>query len=252
MKRERTVLHRQRCRRICQLSFAPLERRLLFSTVDGLAVDDRNAAGAANLDDGPVPGTAIHADLTTGVSLPQISGRIFFDDNHNGTFEFSDPEAYAMVYADVNGNGIYDPGEPTATGGYGSYSLVLPAGMTVTLRAVPGEFETLAAPLEGIPLTAKPGDSLGGRNFIFDGPPVVSGRVFNDANGNRRIDRGEAGVPGVQLWVDANQNGQLDVGERTATTDGNGLYAFIGPNSGSGSIHLVPPAGLLSEWLSQD
>ncbi|HEY7115320.1 MAG TPA: dockerin type I domain-containing protein [Tepidisphaeraceae bacterium] len=246
----KSVSQRQRRQLIRHPALGLLEPRLLFSTVDGLTKSDQGAAGAYDPDAEPI--TTIHADLNAAaVALPQVNGRIFFDDNHNGTFEFSDPEAYALVYADVNGNGIYDPSEPVATGGYGSYSLILPAAMTVTLRAVPGEFETLASPLQGIPLTVNLGDSLGGRNFIFDGPPVISGHVFNDVNGNRRVDRGETGVPGVQLWDDANENGLLDPDERTTTTDGNGLYAFIGPRSVSTHVHLVPPAGLLSEWQSQ-
>jgi hypothetical protein len=224
-----------------------LESRFLFSTVEELVNSNQDTVGP---DPNAVPIAKIQADLNVAGALPRIDGRVFFDDNHNGTFEFSDPDAYAMVYADVNGNGMYDPSEPAATA-YGSYSLILPAAMTVTLRAVPGPFEILAAPLQGIPITVHLGDSLGGRNFIFEGTPAISGHVFKDANGNRRVDRGETGVPGIQLWDDANQNGQIDMGERTTTTDVNGLYAFIGPQSSSAHIHIVPPAGLLSEWQSQ-
>lgn len=62
-------------------------------------------------------------------------------------------------------------------------------------------------------------------------PPVVgtatiAGVVFDDADGNTWRDNNESGVSGRQVFIDANNNGALDTGEKTATTDDGGYYEF--------------------------
>lgn len=58
-------------------------------------------------------------------------------------------------------------------------------------------------------------DQLGTSNFASN----ISGRVFNDANGNGVFDPGETGVAGQTVWVDRNGNGLLDSYTLTADPD---------------------------------
>jgi hypothetical protein len=68
---------------------------------------------------------------------------------------------------------------------------------------------------------------------------LVTGTVFQDLNDNGAHDANEPGLPGRLVYVDANNNGQLDPGEVTGTTDADGHYELALP-PGSYSIRLVP------------
>jgi len=57
---------------------------------------------------------------------------------------------------------------------------------------------------------------------------ALTGLKFNDLNANGIQDAGEDGVAGVTIFIDSNQSGDFDVGERTTVTDVNGNYTFFG------------------------
>jgi len=65
-------------------------------------------------------------------------------------------------------------------------------------------------------------------------PPKKSGIKFNDVNGNGVYEPnlGETTLPGWTIYVDYNDNGQLDSGEPFAVTNANGFYEItdINPN----------------------
>ena len=65
---------------------------------------------------------------------------------------------------------------------------------------------------------------------------VISGIEFEDTNGNGVQDVGEPGLPGVTIYLDANENGALDSGEETRLTGSDGSYAFLNLMPG---IHTV-------------
>jgi len=54
----------------------------------------------------------------------------------------------------------------------------------------------------------------------------ISGYKFNDLNGNGIIEQ-EPGLVGWTIYLDRNQNGQLDGSEASVLTDQNGYYEFI-------------------------
>lgn len=69
---------------------------------------------------------------------------------------------------------------------------------------------------------------------------AVSGRIFNDLNGNGLFDAGEQGVAGVTVnLLAAGTQNQL----RTTTTDAQGNYQFANLPAGTYDIQLVRPAG---------
>jgi hypothetical protein len=61
------------------------------------------------------------------VAAGHVTGAIFLDANANGSFDAADSQLGAhAVFADLNGNGVPDPGETsTATAADGSYDLIL-------------------------------------------------------------------------------------------------------------------------------
>ncbi|MDV3256199.1 MAG: hypothetical protein LOX97_00100, partial [Sphingomonas sp.] len=73
---------------------------------------------------------------------------------------------------------------------------------------------------------------------------TLTGTKFEDLDGDGIKDPGEGPIEGVTIFIDANQNGMLDVGERTTLTDAEGNYTFHGVATGQTVwIDEVVPAG---------
>jgi hypothetical protein len=91
------------------------------------------------------------------------------------------------------------------------------------------------------------GGLFGGQQFPtfqFAGSDV-SGHAFQDNNRNGARNQGEPALAGVTMYLDANNNGQLDSGEPTDITDGAGAFAFHNPPNGSYTLREVVPAGMM-------
>lgn len=59
-----------------------------------------------------------------------------------------------------------------------------------------------------------------------DVPTLITGTVFDDANGNGTRDGGEPGLAGWTAYADNNRNGVFDPGEASALTDADGIYSL--------------------------
>jgi len=155
-----------------------------------------------------------------------ISGFKFEDLNGNGQRDAGEPGlAGWTIFNDVNNNSNPDSGEAsTTTGANGSYTLELGPG-TYRIREVlqGGWIQTLAV-ASG---SGQSGTNLSNKNLGNFKLVTVSGLKFNDING----DQNPAGDPGLGGWTifdDVNNNGQLDSGEQSTTTAGNGTWSFTG------------------------
>ena len=71
---------------------------------------------------------------------------------------------------------------------------------------------------------------------------VVSGVVFNDANGNASRDPGESGQSGWTVYLDVNFNGSLEAGEPSTVSAADGSYS-ISADSGFYSVREVLKPG---------
>ena len=71
----------------------------------------------------------------------------------------------------------------------------------------------------------------------------ITGTAFGDTNANGIPDANETRVADRVVYLDANDNGQLDPGERTATTDADGHYAFDALGPGRYVVRRVLPKG---------
>jgi uncharacterized protein (DUF2141 family) len=99
---------------------------------------------------------------------------------------------------------------------------------------------------------ARPGTDGSGYN---DGTPVVikrgtttstlsiSGKVFNDTDGDGVLDTGETGRSNVRVYIDKDKDGVFDTGETSKLTDSSGNYSFTGLAAGSYRVRMVGISG---------
>jgi hypothetical protein len=209
-----------------------------------------------------VAATASTANVPEG--LPSsVSGTVFYDENQDGirqndTTTIEPFLAGDTVYVDLNHNGKFDApvidpvtgitttaGEPSAvSNNIGTYSLTgLGPGM-YQLRVVPrngfhqnppGFFSLTVA--NGQVVT----QDLGENNFA-----VISGEVFNDANGNGILDAGEGGVGNELVVLLDAQGGQLP-NNPFAFTDSNGNYSITELTPGTYRVEVMSNAGFLQD-----
>ena len=71
-------------------------------------------------------------------------------------------------------------------------------------------------------------------------PGEIQGRKWQDLNGNGQQDSGEPGIAGWTIYLDQNQNSQLDAGEISTVTDANGFYSFTNLRFGSYTVAEIP------------
>ncbi|MFK8110871.1 MAG: SdrD B-like domain-containing protein, partial [Rubripirellula sp.] len=196
--------------------------------------------------DDPVP--ANNADsINTLIETPlssSISGRVYNDANNNGLVDAGEMgipnvlvtlggTATATALTDANGDysflnlqaGTYTVTE-TQPIGFDDGIDTLGLGATATL-----------APDAFTDLVLLAGANATGFNFGERVPVVamLSGEVFCDDNNSNTHDRPEESVVGTLVFIDANNNGRFDSGERSTLTDASGGYSF---DSVTGSINV--------------
>ena len=68
---------------------------------------------------------------------------------------------------------------------------------------------------------------------LLVGSGAITGTAFNDGNANGVLDAGEAGLEGQVVYLDLNNDGVLDSGDRSTVSDAQGNYTFTGLTPGS-------------------
>jgi hypothetical protein len=74
---------------------------------------------------------------------------------------------------------------------------------------------------------------------------AISGVVIHDSDLNGMQDTGEPGLAGQVVFLDLNNDGVLDPGDPSTTTDANGNYTFSGLTPGTYTVRQVLPGGVL-------
>ena len=155
------------------------------------------------------------------------------------------------MYLDSNDDGTLESGEPTATTtSTGSYSFTSLAAGTYFLRQVVPTGYTQSPPSsQPVTITLTTGQTVVGQNFtdtantVTAGGSSISGTVYIDSNKNGKLDSGEAGIPNVTIYYDANNDSTPDAGDTILTTSATGTYSFTGLASGTYLIREVVPTG---------
>jgi hypothetical protein len=73
----------------------------------------------------------------------------------------------------------------------------------------------------------------------------ISGLVFHDYNANGQQGNGEPGLAGIAVFLDLNNNGILDPGEPSTTTDFSGAYSFAGLAAGTYTVRQIQLGGVI-------
>jgi hypothetical protein len=88
--------------------------------------------------------------------------------------------------------------------------------------------------------------------FAVGQTATISGQIYNDVNGNGQQDTGDNGLAGWTVFLDTDNNGKLDNGEVSTTTDSNGNYSFGELASGTYHVREVTPSGWVQTTSNQD
>jgi hypothetical protein len=177
-----------------------------------------------------------------------LSGVVFSDTNANGLQNTGELGlANVRVYIDANKNGAFDSGETSVlSNSSGNYKFTALAAGTYRIREVVPPSYKQTAPASGfVDITISAGQTLSVPSFADAlGTASISGRVFNDGNGNAKRDSGEAGLGLLTVYLDVNKNGKLDAGDVSTTTDVFGNWSFAGLTAGSYAVRIAPLTGL--------
>ena len=216
--------------------------------------------GADNL--GSLGGSAAVSDVFSGIAVtsgdagtgyafgelgPNVTGRVFIDNNRDGTLNGTDAGRKGVVVTLSDGTNTLTA-TTDASGNY-TFSNVLPGTYTVT-ETVPTGFGTSTA-------TSRPADATTGAASVPVTPfgltvSTVSGTVYRDDNANNVFDpASDTKLSGVVVTLtDSAGNPVTDAfGNAVAavTTGAAGTYSFSNLLSGSYRIVETQPAGLVTK-----
>jgi hypothetical protein len=177
------------------------------------------------------------------VHFSTVSGTKFNDENQDGVRDPDEPGLDGwVIYADLDDDGHHDAREPfdtTHDGGLFMIGTILPG--TYKLREVPQVPWVQTAPALGYYEVVSSSGSVGGGldfgNFLpLQVTGEIRGTVWHDVDTTGTRESGEPGVAGWTVFLDGDNDGQLDPAERTALTDSSGQYVFSDVAPGSYSV----------------
>ena len=193
----------------------------------------------------PVPANnASGGNAGVGNTRPNITVFKYNDLNANGRYEPTQGEAPlsgVSVFLDTNNNGSADAGEQqiqTNAQGRGAFTNLEPGNYTVR-EVVPTGFSPSTSAV--VPLTLNNQDA----NVTFANTPNsnITGCKFEDFNLNGYRDGNEPAISGVTVYLDTNNNGALDAGEASTTSNQFGTFAFNNLAPGTYNLREVVPPG---------
>ncbi len=195
-------------------------------------------------------------------------------------FGYQGPGAIGdLIWNDLNGDGIHDPGEPglpgvtvsittTIGGSPVTYTATTDADGTYLVDGLPLGDYTVTVDATTLPAGVLPtGDPDGGndntaaialtaaaptsdiQDFGYQGPGSIGDFVWTDVNGDGVQDAGEPGLPGVSVRVTTVVDGATVT--YTTTTDVTGGYTITGLPLGDYTVAVIPaslPAGMVETF----
>jgi CSLREA domain-containing protein len=166
------------------------------------------------------------------------------DTNHVADVFVVDRVSHAIERVSVNAQGVQGDAYSQSTSYWMGTPRLSADGRYVVFQSLAGNLvahdnnrvmDVFVAPTSAAALYADcavrlaAGESAQGIDFgVRAATGTISGRVFNDVNRNARKDREEVGLAGVTVYVDLDNDGQLDDTEPRTTTDALGDYALFG------------------------
>ena len=183
-----------------------------------------------------------------------------FSDLDSGAGEFVEPSLEGFtIYLDLNGNAQLDRNEPTqVTDAQGNYVFTGLAAGSYDVREVQQSgfgqtfpFRELVN-IEGLPepvsvasaqqVTLAAGEVVEGVNFgNKKDTGEIRGIQWEDADADGVFDDDESPLTGATVYLDLNNNGQINLNEPTQQTDSEGRYRFRDLNAGNYTVREITP-----------
>ena len=207
---------------------------------------------------------------TLQVTVTTDSNNAVTEDNPSGTAQTNNTATISVssslavglsgeVYADNNGNGLLDGGEPglsgwtlnllnsssqtiatTTTDANGAYSFpgIVTGTYTIAVVLQAGYIATSATTL---PVNTSGGSNVLNLNFGEFHPVILSGEVFNDLSGSGKLNSGDPGLTGWTVNLVNSSNQAI-----AATTDVDGNFSFANVGPGTYMIEVVTQTGYVA------
>ncbi len=230
---------------------------------DGFFVANPLADGARQLT--LVPGDQIvDLDFPLIAQAGNLSGRLFVDTVLNSEYDVGEPPIIdAVVFLDLNRDGFASNDEPRSrTDAEGRYHFSNAASQLshVIQVIVPIGFELVTPGREQgfvIERFLPAGGSLTDLDFALkpvqsvaqSSDSAVSGRLYDDRNGNKIYDAVDVPIANREVYLDATNFGVRDANEPRVLTDAQGFYSMSGLSSrtvavattlDSSLVHVTP------------
>jgi len=196
-------------------------------------------------------GAAFVIKRGTTTATGSIAGKVFKDANKNNSFDTGDTGlANVKIFIDKDKDGVLDAGEPTfttsSTGDY-KFSGLAAGSYRVREQAAPSGLKVTSPGTSYFDITLAAGQNVTGKNFANQVSATtggISGKSWNDTNGDGVLNTGETPRSGVRVWLDKNKNGVFDSAtEPSKITDASGNYSFTGLAAGSYRVRQLGISG---------
>jgi probable HAF family extracellular repeat protein len=126
-----------------------------------------------------------------------------------------------------------------------SVTITIPSPVVITITETIGISDSVTITIPS-PVVITITETIGITDHVIVSPEAlatISGVKWEDGDGDGVQDAGEALLPNVTIYLDLNDNGVLDLGEPTTTTDTSGRYEFAGLVSGEWVVREIVPGG---------
>ena len=203
-----------------------------------------------------------------GSSELELQGTVFFDANNDGIQQSAEPglggvtvtltgtDAYGNAVSfstQTNSQGVYAfAGMPFSNGSGYKVTPSVPSGYNAgiaTAGLVNGSSDGAASPspeaVTAIQMQNAAQTTGAGYNFGVVRPVSVSGKVYNDSNGDGQLENGESGLNGVTVTL-YNSSG-VKVASTTTSGSGSGAGSYNFTNLAPGTYSVVET--ILSNYL---
>ncbi|HEX4795571.1 MAG TPA: choice-of-anchor Q domain-containing protein [Humisphaera sp.] len=232
----------------------------------GLTVDQRGMPRIYSLLPSRLKRASVDIGADEYISLT-LRGTVYNDINGDGIRQAGEPgTANWKIYIDLNNSGAFVASDPSAiTDANGNYTLsyIPTTPQSLLVREVRQTGLRRTQPAAPSPLgyysVSPTAGAVANLNFGNSATALISGTVFNDANGNGVFDASEHGVAGFRVFVDLNHDGTFETSEPSALSDVSGNWSIAGLAAGSYVVRIAlslfekattPPGGALSITLS--
>ncbi|MEG5174672.1 SdrD B-like domain-containing protein [Microcoleus sp. B3-D7] len=201
-----------------------------------------------------LPPIVLPPTINFGNAPAGIQGTKFNDLDRDGIRDAGEPPiSNVQIFIDTNNNGNVEPGEPsTLTNASGNFVFpgLLPG--TYTVREIPpANFSPTTPNPVVVTLAGTNATVLFGNSSIPIGGQII-GCKYLDVDNDGFRDGSEPPMENVRIYIDANNNGQLDQGDTSTLTDRNGEYRFTNLQPGLYRIREERANGPGTEPLEKD